>query len=365
MNAKRTILYISKLLGLFRLAREFHRPGLRILCYHGFALGDEAEFRPKLFIRPETFEARLRFIAKQGFRVLHLGEGAEMLSHGRLPSSGLVITIDDGFYSVYVAGVRLLRKYDLPATIYVTTYYCLKQTPVFRLAMQYMFWKTKEAQLDLTGLDTPLSDLVCWQDRETRASLTWKLINFGEMHLAEERRVELAREIGKRLRVDYDSIVGRRAFTLMSLGELRDLVSLGFDLQLHTHRHQLPEEEASIQREISQNRAVLEPLGGKPLEHLCYPSGVWSERMWGPLTELGIRTATTCEPGINGSHTPSLGLKRFLDGENISQIEFEAELCGFNDLLRALRNSLISRRRRLRLSAATSLDTGLSHGIKE
>src|SRR5579862_8992356 len=111
MNVKGKILRISKWLGLFRLASKFRRPGLRILCYHGFALADEAEFRPKLFIRPETFEARLRSIAKQSFPVLFLGDAVELLSQGQLPSRALVITIDDGFCSVRSSAAPLLQKY--------------------------------------------------------------------------------------------------------------------------------------------------------------------------------------------------------------------------------------------------------------
>src|SRR5271165_6125520 len=76
VNAKRIFLHISKSFGLFRLTRLFARPGLRILCYHGFAIGDEAEFRPKLFIRPETFEQRLRFLTKEGFSILRWTRGS-------------------------------------------------------------------------------------------------------------------------------------------------------------------------------------------------------------------------------------------------------------------------------------------------
>lgn len=364
MAVKEKFLNISKWMGLFQLARLCQGSGLRILCYHGFALADEADFRPKLFIRPETFETRLRFIKKQGFQVLCLEEANEMLSKAQLPSHALVITIDDGFYSVYSAGAPLLRKFALPATVYVTTYYCLKQTPIFRLAMQYMFWKTTTNQLDLSGLTTPQSAIVCWQDIRARDSLMWDLIRFGEVHLTEERRVELAREIGVRLHVDYDSLNSQRYFTLMSLEELRELLNLGFDLQLHTHRHQLSEEGLAIRREINQNRDVLEPLAGKPLEHLCYPSGVWSKRMWASLQDLGIRSATTCEPGLNQTSTPKLGLKRFLDGENISQIEFEAEMCGFSDFLRAVRGFFNRVHRGKPLAATAPLDAGLSHGIK-
>jgi hypothetical protein len=38
--------------------------------------------------------------------------------------------------------------------------------------------------------------------------------------------------------------------------------------------------------------------------------------------------------GFNRSTTPKLELRRFLDSEAISFLEFEAEMCGFFELIR-------------------------------
>ena len=71
-NLKITLLFIFKILGMFQLACWLTRKRLGILCYHGFAFEDEAVFRPKLFIRPEVFEQRLKTIKRYGFSVLPL-----------------------------------------------------------------------------------------------------------------------------------------------------------------------------------------------------------------------------------------------------------------------------------------------------
>jgi hypothetical protein len=51
---------------------------------------------------------------------------------------------------------------------------------------------------------------------------------------------------------------------------------------------------------------------------------------------MNVTSATTCLSGFNDANTPLLGLKRFLDGENISEIEFSGELSGFLPLARAI-----------------------------
>ena len=126
----------------------------------------------------------------------------------------------------------------------------------------------------------------------------------------------------------------------MNREEIQSLVARGVDIQLHTHRHHLPLDEMRAKKEILDNKTVLEPLVGKQLQHLCYPSGVWSQELWPWLTNVGIQSAMTCEAGLNYPETPKLGLKRFLDGEYITQIEFEAELAGYSELLRHMRSGL-------------------------
>jgi peptidoglycan/xylan/chitin deacetylase (PgdA/CDA1 family) len=337
MNAKRVFLYLSKYLGLFEFSRLLHRPGLRILCYHGFAMNDEDSFRPKLFIHPRTFERRLRYLSSKNFPVLSLEEGLKKLRGGRLPAGATVVTIDDGFYSTLRCALPLLRSYSFPATVFVTTYYSVNEVPIFRLAIQYMFWKTSLREVNLAHSVLPFAGTISWRNQSEKDRSMWELIQLGETTLSEAERSELAKTIGTQLRVEYEPIVRQRMLSLLAPSEIRELVKAGLDVQLHTHRHRLPNDEGAIANEIAENRAVLEPIAGKRLEHLCYPSGIFSENMWEWLAAEGIRSAVTCDPGLNSTRTPNLGLRRFLDGENVHQIEFESEVCGFSDLLRSLR----------------------------
>lgn len=338
---KRGVLYLSKALGLFALARRVTGHGLRILCYHGIATADESAFRPRLFITPSTLERRFRFLARRRFPVLRLDDALARLERGDLPPAATVITIDDGFASVYTRGLDLLRKFSFPATLYLTSYYCLKETPVFRLAMQYLFWKTDRATLDLIGLDAArFRGAASLDDPAERHRVMWDLIAYGETECDEPRRRRLARAVAKRLGVDYATVERDRRLSLVAPAEIREMAVAGVDIQLHTHRHRLPEDHALARREILDNRAALAPLVVQPLEHLCYPSGLWSERFRPLLIASGIRSAATCVPGLNYRDTPRYALRRILDSEEFTQIEFEAEASGYAELLRRARSRL-------------------------
>src|SRR5271165_2816092 len=103
-----------------------------------------------------------------------------MLSGGCLPSGATAITIDDGFYSVYRLAVPTLRRFSLPTSIYVTTYYCLKEHPIFRLVMQYIFWKTRKRELDTTGFPAPFTGVVLLDSSQTKDRIMWDAIILGE-----------------------------------------------------------------------------------------------------------------------------------------------------------------------------------------
>lgn len=340
-SLKLTVLFVFRAFGLFMLARWLTRRSLKIICFHGFELDDECEFRPKLFISPQTFDRRLRAIRGRNLQVLPLDEAVRLNYSGGLPDHALVITIDDGFQSVHEVALPKLRAYGYAATVYVTTYYVEHQNPIFRLVVQYMFWRSTRIVADLSG--------VAWSDQAEvnlsqageREKATWDCIHYGETQCSESQRVSLCEELARRLGVAFDSILASRKLHLMNVEQLRSLTDAGLNVQLHTHRHRFPSDDVQVARkEISDNRRALGEMVGGELKHFCYPSGLWDEKQWAWLDSMGVASSTTCLPGLNSATTPRHAMRRFLDGENIHQLEFDSAICGLPDLLRSLSSRL-------------------------
>lgn len=341
---KLVFLTVAKWLGLFHLSRYLYRDRLVVLCYHGFAYEDEHRFRPSLFMTIGKLNQRLAWLAKNGFRVLGLEKSIERLYESALPAKSVAITIDDGFRSVGELAGPVFQRYDMPTTLYVTSYYVQKETPIFRLIMQYMNWKTGQNPERLQEIVNELPEEAKARINHDREPI-WQLIDYGEQYLTEEQRVALSKTVAQRLRIDYDHIRETGMMSLMTESEVLSLADMGIDVQLHTHRHVLPDGHQEAEREIRDNRAVLEPLLSHALVHFCYPSGVWNRGHWSILEKLGIRSAVTCDPGLNDRSTSPLGLRRLLDNEDMAQIEFEAELYGLKELIRDARARLTGRPR--------------------
>jgi len=137
MAPKRALLTAARLSGLSSLARAATGSQLRILCYHGAWVTPGEPFGNCLFMGPAQFEARMARLKRSGLPVLALGEAVERLAAGDLPPAAVVITIDDGWVSTHTHMLPVLERYELPATLYATTWYAQRDLPVVNVAIDY------------------------------------------------------------------------------------------------------------------------------------------------------------------------------------------------------------------------------------
>jgi biofilm PGA synthesis lipoprotein PgaB len=89
-----------------------------VLTYHHFSLNPASP----ITVKPERFEGDLKMLKENNFNVISLKDMIKaMEGNGKLPPNAVVITIDDGYESVYKYAYPLLRKYNMPATTFVIT----------------------------------------------------------------------------------------------------------------------------------------------------------------------------------------------------------------------------------------------------
>jgi peptidoglycan/xylan/chitin deacetylase (PgdA/CDA1 family) len=324
-------LYLMKFLGLFRLARHVTRHGLRIICYHGFAVGEEYKYRSTLFIRDDFFRKRVEYLRRERYPILPLRDALAALAAGQLPPCSTVITMDDGWRGVYTIGLPIIQELEIPVTVYVTTYYVQNRMPVYTVTVSYLFWRATPRVVDLPrGIGS--FDLKCETAKAEEVAQ-----KFGA-ELPPDERFEFLRELAVVLDVSFDEIESQHLFEVMDEQQLRGLAAAGVDIQLHSHRHQWPlYDKEMVESEIAENRRFLQRAVPYPLEHFCYPSGVYGLHQAEWLAELGVKSATTIEPGLNYRHTSHFALRRLVDGGPVSDIEFAAEMTGFMEIVRLLR----------------------------
>ncbi len=94
---------------------------LLILMYHDIIKEGTPRHKSALAIKStdKTFEANLK--ALKNFRVMPLEDATkEMKCEEGLREDSIAITFDDGYRSMYELAYPLLKKYNLPATVFIT-----------------------------------------------------------------------------------------------------------------------------------------------------------------------------------------------------------------------------------------------------
>ncbi len=87
--------------------------------YHSISGG-----RSALKISPSLFAEQVDWL-RANARVVPLDEVADLLAGGRpLPDRAVVLTFDDGFADFYTDAAPILRRANLPATVFLTTGFC-------------------------------------------------------------------------------------------------------------------------------------------------------------------------------------------------------------------------------------------------
>lgn len=89
-----------------------------ILMYH--SVNPKAMPENRLAVSVEAFERQMRFLKRQHYNVLPLEELAVLIKDKRkIPLRTVAITFDDGYRDSYIYAFPILKKYNLPAAMFV------------------------------------------------------------------------------------------------------------------------------------------------------------------------------------------------------------------------------------------------------
>jgi len=89
-----------------------------VIVYHKFSKSRAN----RMTVKESTFEAQMKFLRENGYRVIPLEEFFNFLDFKRqIPQKSVVITIDEEWHSTYEIAFPILKKYGYPATFFAYT----------------------------------------------------------------------------------------------------------------------------------------------------------------------------------------------------------------------------------------------------
>ncbi len=330
-GAKSSIFSAARRLGLFQVSRYLRRnsKSLLILCYHGVSKSDEDLWKPSLYMDPATFRRRLATIRSFGLDVLPLGDALQKIEAGTLKRPAVAITFDDGWHDFYTSAWPILREFSFPATVYQTTYYSYYNRPVFDTTCSYLLWKGMgQTVTDPGHVGLPVTVKL---DSMAAVDETAKRLRFfaTESLLSGEDKDHALSVLASQLGLNFKEILRSRTLHLMNPEELAEVSRHDINIELHTHRHKLPTDRKLFLEEIARNGELIRAATGIRPEHFCYPNGGYRPEITAWLRDAGVKSATTCDPGLVSKGTDAMLLPRVTDSNNVSQARFESWLAGF------------------------------------
>ncbi len=327
------LLWVARRLGLFWLGRRVTRHGIMIIGWHAVSMSDEHQRFPGLFIAPETLRRRLHYLKKH-YRIISLDEAMTQYERGAIEPGQVVLTFDDGYYNFAHQAAPILREFQATAAVYLLSSHMMNQEPFHAPLIKDMVSLAPPSEMDkiLPGIETPYAIRTA-ADREALTGAALRHLST----LPLDRRTVYVQALAEALDIDFEALSERQIWRSLNCDEVRHLAEDGFAMQLHGHHHLNVVEFADrTLNDVATCRDLVEAASGRTAQHFCYPSGFWNRAAWPTLRKAGMRSATTTRQGPNFVSTPAFALRRVLDGEDQSQLEFEFCVSSLRWLVHAL-----------------------------
>jgi len=320
-----SVLYYSGALWLYQVL--VGRPFGIILNYHRILVPTEQEYRllPAMFVSPEIFSLHLRYLAAH-YRVVTMRQLMKERSAGKSADKPwCVITFDDGWLDNYQQAFPLLRQYQLPATLFVSTDFIgTNRAPWF----YELLWSLSALTDDLEGSQVTTDELAA-RDLPT-AVMEWVRLPATQRLAAMEQTIETLKQLPvSQLATTVDSlseITRKRARSgsqtvpaMLTWDQVREMHRGGVEIGSHGVTHWILTRlaEAQLEKEIVESKKRIEYEVGDDVAGLSYPNGDYSEDIVRMVDKSGYRYACTIQPGYVGYDESPYTMRRLLlHGEN-------------------------------------------------
>jgi peptidoglycan/xylan/chitin deacetylase (PgdA/CDA1 family) len=132
------ILYYS---GLIKMLRHLGQNYAKILLFHSINDNDSPFIKgTNASVSRDTFENYLKYISKN-YQIISLQSLVHSLHQRRIPRRSVVLTFDDGFADNFHIAYPFLKRYRIPATIFLSTDCIQNKKPIWIQELYYLINK--------------------------------------------------------------------------------------------------------------------------------------------------------------------------------------------------------------------------------
>lgn len=261
--------------------------------------------QPGMYVRQSSFEKQLQFLT-DNYQVVSLQQMLELIETGQASSNRqyCVITFDDGWRDNYQCAFPLLKKFSVPATIFLTASF---------VGTHRFFWHEKISRLFYLARSQgqhPSSSIAPSTDESDAASALLMRHIFSPEDSA--TAVDAAIEGLKSLPVSrIEEVVAGLAAklgislenerTMLSWEEIREMGKNGISFGSHTCEHRILTQvdltDAAEEISASMTKLRSKELDLNYVPVFCYPNGRYNDDIRSLVIDAGYAAAVTTKLG--------------------------------------------------------------------
>jgi len=288
---------IKLFLYRYGFVKNYHKlrnkNALTVLMFHRIlpktkakSLGANGEWT----LSPEQFDELLGFLS-ENYNIISYETLLDSLKAGsKLPATSLLITFDDGWQDNYEYALPLLKKYNLPAVIFVVSD-VLDKISLFWQEIIFSCCKLFPETLEEINrfFDPKLNfqnstQLIEYLDKQVDETLKLKIVNCCQRYIPNERQLLNIQEIKELSRSGVT--IGAHGQTHKKLGDL-------------IYREQLSE--------LTEAKSVLSTISTNYIGSISFPHGSYNEETKQICNQLDYKIMFSSRAIINQSISSFLG----------------------------------------------------------
>jgi peptidoglycan/xylan/chitin deacetylase (PgdA/CDA1 family) len=253
--------------GIFRLLRYLTRRYPVILVYHRF-VGDCKDAGK---MSAEIFEKQIKILKKK-FNIITLSTLNSLVgNNNKLPPGSIVLTIDDGHADFYHFAYPLLKRYNVPATLFIATDFVDKDSWLWPDKLNFII---EQCSLNSKRIQYDVFDRKLKFDTVQSKKFSWEILSDCCISMRNDDCLKfldfLAQELLVKVPMNHTE-----EFKSLNWDQIKEMKDNGIEIGSHTCSHpRLTEiDDRQLNLELNQSKVILEKELQIPVEGFCYPFG--------------------------------------------------------------------------------------------
>jgi peptidoglycan/xylan/chitin deacetylase (PgdA/CDA1 family) len=325
MSFRAPLLRVLRTTAVLNIVNAASRTHPRFVMWHRFS----AKTTPRA-AGVELFDQQMRLL-REHFDVVRFSDACAAIDEKRVRPNTVAVTIDDGYEDFLHYALPVLRKYQVPATLYTTSGFIDQRIWMWPDRLRYAIEHTrkKACECDLAG-NRRVFDVSSPANRER----AWNDLADHMLTLESHAAGEFLRSVVAELKVNVPD-VPTTEFRALNWAQLREVVDAGIEIGGHTSTHPpltkcTPEQ---VEREVTESKAELENQLQVPVVSFAYPHGVSNAAVRSAVRKAGYLNAASAAGADYRVHDV-FDVKRIGGDEMVSfknavyGVHFAAARCG-------------------------------------